>query len=200
MKLDALQPILWLFIAAIIISFIVIFVFSWPGNHSAADNKLTQSEEDKKKKPDKVLPTFDEMFAYVLKAREADKRRIRNIYRLIYTILFAGILVIMAGVVFSLSESFFGTLTFSSLWSVIIAGIAITSTGVIMFFSYRSVLLHTLDYYQTLERLTWLGVSTKILDNLPEDKKAEAFNTLWEVHQGVFTNTKSTNTQTHPLG
>ena len=37
MKLDALQPILWLFIAAIIISFIVIFVFSWPGNHSAAN-------------------------------------------------------------------------------------------------------------------------------------------------------------------
>lgn len=194
MNPTVIQPILWLFIAALILSFIVIFLFSWPRNSSVADHKLNQSEEEKKKNPDKVLPTFDVMFAYVLQAKEADIRRIKNTYRLINTILFVGILVITSGVAFALSEPLFGTLALSSLWSVIIAGIAITSTAIVMFFSYRSVLLHTGDYYETLERLTWLGVSTKMFDNLPENKKEDVFNIFWETQKSVFTSINSQTT------
>lgn len=188
-QLDAVQPILWLFISAITISFIVLFVFSWSMDGSNADNKLVRPKDAEPKTPDKILPTFDKMFDYILQAKAADTRRIRSIYHVINTILFFGILVIISGVAFALSESLFGTPALSSLWSVIMAGIAITATAVFMFFSYRSVLLHTMDYYQTVERLTWLGVSTKIFDNLPEDKKVEALSILREVQQSVSTTT-----------
>lgn len=194
MSPTVIQPVLWLFIAAIILSFIVIFLFSWSGNSSIAEHKLNQSEEEKKKNPDKVLPTFDVMFASILQAKEDDLRRIKNIYRVINIILFVGILIIVSSVALALSETLLGPQSLSSLWLVITAGIAITSSAVVMVFSYRSVLFNSGSYYQTIERLTWLGVSTKMFDNLSEDEKKNMASIFWEAQKSVFTHINSQTT------
>lgn len=167
----------YLAIPALFVTLVVLWLSIQPSTQAAGSEIINSAKREQEKNPEKNLPHYNELYGRLLLYIDGTLQQNKRYYRLILAIFLAGLLMIVYGIVnASLNQQTEATFS-QQAWPPVIAGIATELLAAIILLIYRPVFRQTESHFKILERLTCIGMSIRVLDDLANDASDEASKT-----------------------
>ncbi|MCB9009841.1 MAG: hypothetical protein H6656_21145 [Ardenticatenaceae bacterium] len=169
--LSSLDPSLTILLMSggiIIFAFLIIWLAGGRKQESLGNQILEGAEKRRVEEPEKNIVVYEEAFGRLATYIDNNINQSKNVYRLTVGMILVGFIMVGAGIVFIAFTTSGNSV--GEAWPVIAAGVITEFIAATILFVYKSVFQQTADYFQALERLSSVGMSIQILDDLADDQ------------------------------